>query len=217
MQIGGAGSPMEAVFGVPDGFPPGPAVIVVQEWWGLDGHIKSFVHRLGLVGYAAIAPDLYRGKMAEEPDAAVKLMMELDRDAAVEDLKHCVSYLKNQGATSVGVMGFCMGGSIVWQLACSDDRLEAAIPFYGTYEGGEPLCPVQAHFGTEDDFTPRALDELEAKLTALGNGSELFRYEGASHAFMNDTRGSHDEGSAKLAWERALGFIERHLGAPVPV
>jgi carboxymethylenebutenolidase len=217
VQIGGAGSPMEAVFGVPDGFPPGPAVIVVQEWWGLDGHIKAFVHRLGLLGYAAIAPDLYRGKMAEEPDAAVKLMMELDRDAAVEDLKHCVSYLKNQGATSVGVMGFCMGGSIVWQLACSDGRLEAAIPFYGTYEGGEPLCPVQAHFGTEDDFTPQALDELEAKLTELGNGSELFRYEGAGHAFMNDTRESHDEQSAKLGWERALGFIERHLGAPVPV
>jgi carboxymethylenebutenolidase len=217
VQIGGAGSPMQAVFGVPDGFPPGPAMIVVQEWWGLDGHIKTFVHRLGLVGYASIAPDLYRGKLPEEPDSAKKLAMELDRDGAVEDLKHCVSYLKNQGATSVGVMGFCMGGSIVWQLACADDRLGAAIPFYGTYEGGEPLCPVQAHFGTEDRFTPEELDELEAKLMSLGNGSELYRYEGAGHAFMNDTRESHDEDAAKLGWERALGFIERHLGAPVPV
>jgi carboxymethylenebutenolidase len=217
VQIGGAGSPMEAVFGVPDGFPPGPAVLVVQEWWGLDGHIKSIVHRLGLVGYASIAPDLYRGKIAGEPDDARKLQMELDRPAALEDLKHGVSYLRNQGATSVGVVGFCMGGSLVWQLACDDDRLGAAIPFYGTYEGGEPLCPVQAHFGTEDHFPPEALDALEATLSAFGNGSELHRYPGAGHAFMNDTRESFDADAAKLGWERALGFIERHLGAPVPV
>jgi carboxymethylenebutenolidase len=208
---------MEAVFGVPDGFPPGPAMIVVQEWWGLDGHIKTFVHRLGLVGYASIAPDLYRGKLPEEPDDARKLMMDLDREGAVGDLKHCVTYLRNQGATSVGVVGFCMGGSLVWQLAGSDDRLSAAIPFYGTYEGGDPLCPLQAHFGSEDHFTPESLDELEAKLTSLGNGSELHRYEGAGHAFMNDTRESYDAVAAKLGWDRALGFVERHLGAPVPV
>jgi carboxymethylenebutenolidase len=217
VSIGGAGSPLPALLGLPDGFPPGAAIVVVQEFWGLNGNIESFVHRLGSVGYVAIAPDLFRGKMTEEPNEAKKLAMEMDRPAALEDLRHCVSHVRNLGATAIGVMGFCMGGSLAWQLASTDDRLGAAIPFYGSYEDRDPLCPVQAHFGTEDRFEPAALDELERKLDALGNGSELHRYEGAGHAFMNDTRDAYRPEAAQVAWDRALAFIEGHLGAPVPV
>jgi carboxymethylenebutenolidase len=217
VTIGGAGSPLPAVLGLPDGFPPGAAMIVVQEYWGLNGNIESFVHRLGSVGYVAIAPDLYRGGATEEPDEAKKLAMELDRPAALDDLRHCVAHVRNLGATAVGVMGFCMGGSLAWQLACTDDRIGAAIPFYGSCEEGDPLCPVQAHFGTEDRFEPAALDALEQQLAAKDNGSEVHRYEGAHHAFMNDTREAYDAEAAGLAWDRVLAFIERNLGAPVPV
>jgi carboxymethylenebutenolidase len=217
VSIGGAGSPLPAVLGLPDGFPPGAAVIVVQEYWGLNGDIESFVHRLGSVGYAAIAPDLYRGKMTEEPDEAKKLAMELDRPAALEDLRHCVSHVRNLGATAIGVMGFCMGGSLAWRLACTDDRLGAVIPFYGSFDDGDPLCPVQAHYGMEDRFEPAALDELERKLSALDNGSELHRYDGAGHAFMNATGSGYRPEDARVAWDRVLAFVERTLGAPVPV
>lgn len=217
ISIGGGGSPLPAMLGLPDGFPPGAAIVVVQEFWGLNGDIESFVHRLGSVGYVAIAPDLYRGKMTEEPDEAKKLSMELDRPAALEDLRGCVSHVRNLGATAIGVLGFCMGGSLAWQVACTDDRLGAAIIFYGSCGDGDPLAPVQAHFGTEDRFEPATLDELERKLGSLGNGSELHRYEGAGHAFMNDTRDRYRPEAAQVAWDRALAFIERHLGAPVPV
>jgi len=207
---------MGASFGAPGGFPPGPAVIVVQEWWGLDDHIRSFVDRFARAGFAAIAPDLYRGAMAEEPDDAKKLAMAFDREAAVEDLQSCVSFLLEAGATSVGAIGFCMGGGLVWQLASADERLGAAVPCYGTGDG-EPRCPVQFHVGSEDRWSSEELDELESRLAALGNGSEVFRYVGARHAFMNDTREAHDPEAASAAWKRALAFLEQHLGSPVLV
>jgi carboxymethylenebutenolidase len=205
------------MLGLPDGFPPGAAVVVVQEFWGMNGNIESFVHRLGSVGYVAIAPDLYRGGAMDEPDEAKKRSMELDRPAALEDLRHCVSHVRNLGATAVGVLGFCMGGSLAWQLACTDDRLGAAMIFYGSPDDATPGCPVQAHYGTEDRFEPSMIDDLEGRLASLDNGSEVHRYEGAGHAFMNDTREAFSPEHAQVAWDRAIAFIERNLGAPVPV
>jgi carboxymethylenebutenolidase len=220
VQLGGAGAPMTGTLAVPDGYPPGPAIVVVQEWWGLNGQIEMVTQRFAGLGFAAVAPDLFRGKLTTEPDEAEKLMMELDGERAVEDLKTTVSFLKNQGATGIGVMGFCMGGWLTWELAYSDDRLSAAVPCYGfaEAEGRELRCPVQMHVGTEDDFEPVQLETIAASLRARGDGSELFLYEGADHAFMNDQRPEvHRPEDTDLAFERAVAFFTEKLGAPVPV
>jgi len=211
---------MPGTFAVPDGYPPGPAVVVVQEWWGLTGQIEMVTQRFAALGFAAVAPDLYRGKVATEPDEAKKLRMELDGERAVEDLKTTVSFLKNQGATGIGVMGFCMGGWLTWELAYSDARLKAAVPCYGFAEadGRELRCPVQMHVGTEDHFEPAALETIGESLRARGDGSELFVYEGAHHAFMNDQRPeAYSPADTDLAFQRAIAFFTEKLGAPVPV
>jgi carboxymethylenebutenolidase len=211
---------MPGTFAVPDGYPPGPAVVVVQEWWGLNGQIEMVTQRFAALGFAAVVPDLYRGKVATEPDEAKKLRMELDGERAVEDLRTTVSFLKNQGATGIGVMGFCMGGWLTWELAYSDDRLKAAVPCYGfaEAEGRELRCPVQMHVGTEDHFEPAALETIGESLGARADGSELFVYEGAHHAFMNDQRPEvYRSEDSDLAFERAFAFFTEKLGAPVPV
>jgi carboxymethylenebutenolidase len=211
---------MPGTFAVPDGYPPGPAVVVVQEWWGLTGQIEMVTQRFAALGFAAVAPDLYRGKVATEPDEAKKLRMKLDGERAVEDLKTTVSFLKNQGATGIGVMGFCMGGWLTWELAYSDDRLKAAVACYGfaEAEGRELRCPLQMHVGTEDHFEPAALEAIGESLLGRGDGSELFVYEGAHHAFMNDQRPEvYRPEDSDLAFERAFAFFTQKLGAPVPV
>jgi carboxymethylenebutenolidase len=194
--------------------------VVIHEWWGLNGQIEKVTQRFAALGFAAVAPDLYRGSATTEPDEARKLRMALDEDRALEDLAITLSFLKNQGATAVGVMGFCMGGGLAWQLAYRDDRLAAAVPCYGFAEadGRELRCPVQMHVGTEDHFEPAALETIGKSLGARGDGSELFVYEGAHHAFMNDQRPEvYRPEDSDLAFERAFGFFTEKLGAPVPV
>jgi carboxymethylenebutenolidase len=220
VQLGGAGSPMPGTFAVPDGYPPGPAVVVIHEWWGLNGQIEMVAQRFAAQGFAAVVPDLYRGDVHTEPDEAEKRMMQLDDAQALEDLRITVSFLKNQGATGIGVMGFCMGGWLAWELAYTDDRVAATVPCYRLAEakGRELHGAVQMHVGTEDEYGDATLNATERMLTARGDGSALYRYEGADHAFMNDQRPEvYRRDDTDLAWRRAVGFFTEKLGAPVPV
>ena len=219
VQLGGAGAPMPGTFAVPDGYPPGPAIVVVQEWWGLNGQIEQVVQRFAALGFAAVVPDLYRGELATEPDEARKLRMQLDEDRAIEDLRITVSFLRNQGATGLGVMGFCMGGWLTWELAYTEDRLGAAVACYGYAEpkDRELRCPMQMHVGTEDRFDAETLASIDGTLAARGDGSELLRYEGAPHAFMNDQGPGYRAADADLAFERSVAFFSERIGAPVPV
>ncbi len=188
---------------------------MIQEWWGLNPNIESICRRFADEGFAAIAPDLYRGALTTEPDEAKKLMMRLDRPRAVEDLRAGLSMLMDRGATKVGAMGFCMGGYLTHELALTDDRLGAAVACYGLTDpkGRELLAPMQVHIGTEDDFDPADMQVLAAMLASRGDGSELFTYEGAPHAFMNDTRPEvYRPEAAALAWERATAFLHAKLG-----
>jgi len=220
VQLGGAGSPMPGTFAVPDGYPPGPAIVVIHEWWGLNGQIEMVAQRFAALGFAAVVPDLYRGEVHTEPDEAEKRMMRLDDSRALEDLKITVSFLRNQGATGIGVMGFCMGGWLAWELAYTDDRVDATVACYGLAEakGRELHGAVQMHVGTEDDFDAADLDAAEKALAARGDGSGLYRYAGADHAFMNDQRPEvYRKDDAELAWQRAVEFLTEKLGAPIPV
>lgn len=211
---------MTGTFAVPDGYPPGPAIVVIPQWWGIDGRIERVAQRLAALGFAAVAPDLSRGRAAAEPEEAREVMNELDRGRALEDLTITVSFLKNQGATGFGVMGLCTEGSLAWELAAGDDRLEAAVSCSAHMEpdGVDPRCPVQMHVGAQDSVEPATLETIGRRLRARADGSELFVYEGVPHAFMNDVRSErYRTGDPDPAFDRAVAFFTEKLGTPIPV
>jgi carboxymethylenebutenolidase len=216
--IDAPGGPMESYLAAPDGWPPGPAIVVVQEWWGVNENIRDICGRLASEGYAALGPDLYHGKQTDEPDEARKLAMELDRDAALDDLEPALNWLVDRGADGVGAIGFCLGGALVWWLAHLDDRILAAVPFYGIGQVGdrELKAPLMAHFGGADQsITAQQIEEATARLEGQRFAHQVFVYEGAPHAFFNATRPSYRESAARLAWERTLGFLRNELGGGV--
>ncbi|MGZ4132125.1 MAG: dienelactone hydrolase family protein [Actinomycetota bacterium] len=203
------GGAVPAYLAVPDASAVG-GVVVIQEWWGLNDHIRSIADRLTLEGFAALAPDLYRGRQTTEPDDARKLAMALDDVDALANLRASVAFLHAEGLARVGVTGFCMGGSLAWEVALTADDVAAVVPFYGGVEtagGLAPRMPVQAHYAEHDGFSDEMLDAVHAAL-----GEDFHRYPGTSHAFMNDTRPAYAPEAAALAWERMIAFFREHLG-----
>lgn len=199
-----------------------PAVIVIQEWWGLVPHIRDVTDRLAALGFVALAPDLYGGKTTSEPDEASKLMMELTIDAATEDMAAAFDYLASHErvqANSVGCMGFCMGGALVFHLA-EARPVSAIVTFYGLPYRSEPdysklSSPVLGHFAEHDEWVSwdRAQRTLE-KLRTAGVDARFHLYEGTRHGFFNDSRpGVYSPTAAQLAWDRTLEFFRTHLGS----
>jgi len=196
----------------------GPGLVVIQEWWGLNGHIKNVVDRFAAEGFFALAPDLYHGRVVTEPDAAGKEMMALNLGQAAKDLSGAVELLRQRsGREKVGVTGFCMGGGLTLTLAAQrPDAVAVAVPFYGVipWENAQPDWPsleatVVGHIAENDGFFgPDAAAELEATLNDLGKNATFHVYEGAEHAFFNDERPEvyHAEHSA-TAWARTLAAL----------
>lgn len=194
-----------------------PAVVVIQEWWGLNDQIRGVADRLAHAGYLALVPDLYRGKKTAEEEEAHHLMTGLNfGDAATQDVRGAVQYLKTRAA-KVGCVGFCMGGALTLAASCFVEGLACAVPFYGV--PSTPLdafakvrTPIQAHFAKKDDWAkPEKAEQIQAKVRSGGGHMDLFVYD-AGHAFMRDGDPSHyDADAAKLAWDRALEFLKKHL------
>lgn len=201
-----------------------PGVVVLQEWWGLDDEVISVADRLAKAGYRALVPDLYRGKLALEANEAEHLMNNLNfGDAASQDIRGAVQYLKATGSSKVAVTGFCMGGALTILAACNVPELDASIVWYGNppleYVNAEAISkPMLAHWALHDEFFAAAgVDQLEEKLKQAGVNYEFHRYD-AQHAFANpksDTRGmpplKYDADAATLAWDRTLDFLKKHL------
>ena len=201
-----------------------PGVVVIQEWWGLDEEVKSVADRLAAAGYRALVPDLYRGKLALEAKEAEHLMGDLDfGDAAGQDIRGAVKYLKATGSKKVAVTGFCMGGALTVLAACNVPELDGTVVWYGypplEYVNAEAIQkPMLAHWATHDDFFAiSGVDQLEAKLKEAGVSFDFERYE-AKHAFANpksDSRGlpplQYNPEAAKLAWERTFDFLKKNL------
>ena len=201
-----------------------PGVVVLQEWWGLDDEVISVADRLAKAGYRALVPDLYRGKLALEANEAEHLMNDLNfGDAASQDIRGAVQYLKATGSSKVAVTGFCMGGALTILAACNVPELDASIVWYGNppleYVNAEAISkPMLAHWALRDEFFAAAgVDQLEEKLKQAGVNYEFHRYD-AQHAFANpksDTRGmpplKYDADAATLAWDRTLDFLKKHL------
>jgi carboxymethylenebutenolidase len=192
-------------------------VVVLQEWWGLNEQIRGVCDRFAAVGFTALAPDLYDGRVTTDPDEANHLMTGLDwAGATTEDVYGAVQYLKADGGT-VAVMGFCMGGALTVMAGVKIPDLDAAVCFYGIppTEAADPRqmqVPFQGHFANQDDWcTPQAVNALETALKDTSVPHELFRYE-AAHGFFNQERPEIYNAMASLhAWERMITFLKAHL------
>lgn len=199
----------------------GPGVIVIQEWWGLVGHIKAVADRFAAAGFTALAPDFYHGKSTTEPDEAGSLMMALDIEEAAKVLKDAVSTLLEQPTTSgdkVGVVGFCMGGQLSLFAACIDERIGACVDFYGIHPHVCPdfeklQSPVLGFFAEHDDYaSPAAVDELDRTLKEKGKWHEFTTFPGVNHAFFNDDRPAvYDAQAAERCWARTVTFFKESL------
>jgi carboxymethylenebutenolidase len=201
-----------------------PAMVVIQEWWGLNDQIRGVADRLAGAGYRALVPDLYRGKVALEANEAEHLMNDLDfGDAAGQDVRGAVQYLKASGSTKVGVTGFCMGGALTLLSAVNVPEADAAVVWYGYpplefIDASKISAPLLGHWATDDDAFPIAnVDELEKMLSAADVDYEFHRYD-AKHAFANETADSknlpflkYDAELAELAWGRTMEFLGRQL------
>lgn len=200
-----------------DAGPGSPGVILIQEWWGLNDHIKELAERLAAEGLTALAPDLYRGRLTSSADEASHLMNNLDfGDATHQDLRGAADYLA-QRSLPVGVTGFCMGGALTVAAAVHLEGVSAAVCFYGIppasfADPADIRIPFQGHFATRDDWcTPTVVSHLVDAMKAAGEEPDIHFYE-ADHAFVNKTRPEvYDEASATLAWTRAVSFLKRHL------
>jgi carboxymethylenebutenolidase len=200
-----------------------PAVIVVQEWWGLDDHIKDVARRLATEHYFAIAPDLYSrqgSKVTKDPNEAGELMAGLKQSDGIDDLLSTIDWLKAQSGvrgSHIGVIGFCMGGSYAMALPCVNRDIKAAAPFYGEIPADEKLqnlnCPVFYAYGENDGWIQRKdVERLATALRKFNKPGEVKVYSGCSHGFFNDTRADvYSAKDARDAWERSLKLLEQNL------
>jgi carboxymethylenebutenolidase len=198
-------------------------VIVLQEWWGLVPHIKAVADRFAAAGYVAIAPDLFEGEQTTSPDEAGRLLMALNIEKTAKTLQSTIDYMLSLPAVTggrLGVVGFCMGGQLALLTATLDERIGAAVDFYGIHPNVKPdftrlTAPVLGIFAENDGFVPAdAVAALEAEIQEAGGSIEKHVYADADHAFFNDTRPEvYKPEAAADAWNRTLQFFEQHLAA----
>jgi len=202
----------------PGGVEKAPAVIIVHEWWGLNPHIEDIAGRFAEEGFIAVAADLYEGKTTKDAQEASRLMGALKLEDGLARLQVVLNRLRAMPeVTSVGVTGFCMGGTFALLLACNA-KVEASAPFYGdvpvdTTLIGKLSCPV-LFIGAEKDqwITVEKMNRLDVALKQYGKEGEVRVYKGADHAFFNDTRPEvYSRADAEDAWERVVEFFNIHL------
>jgi carboxymethylenebutenolidase len=195
----------------------GKAVVVIQEWWGLNAHIKDIAERYAAEGFIAIAPDLYRGKIATNPDEAGKMMHALEIDDGLDTIRNAVDASREKYAlTHFGITGYCMGGTYALRAACELEGFSAAAPFYGDIPEEEVLkkltTPTIFISGTKDAWiNPEKVATLEDAAERYELPIHSVKYE-ADHAFFNNTRPEvYDETAARDAWALVVGFFNDKL------
>ena len=197
----------------------GPGVIVIQEWWGLVGHIKSVCDRFAAEGFTALAPDMYHGQTADEPDGAGKLFMALNIGQAEKDLKGAAAHLAQHSSTpKLGAVGFCMGGQLALFAATLNPSIGATVDFYGIHPNVKPdyaklSGPVLGLFAEKDAFvTPQTARDVDAAIKKAGKQSEIHVYPNVDHGFFNDDRPDvYNKPAAEDAWRRVLSFFRTNL------
>jgi len=199
---------------------PLPAIIVIPEWWGLNDNMKAMTQRLAGEGYTALAVDLFGGKVAADPDTAKQLVgaVMAHPEAAIATLRSAADFLRHQGASKVGVVGWCFGGGWALQTALElQQGIDAAVVYYGRPEKDRARlerlrAPLLGLFGADDQsIPPAAVHEMEGTLKQLGKSVEIHIYEGAGHAFANASGTSYRPAAAEDAWKRTVAFFKQHL------
>ena len=215
------GATIGAYRAMPEGQPKG-GIVVVQEIFGVNHHIRSVADRVAAAGYVAIAPAIFdraeRGvELKYDPDGmkrGVALAQTIPQDQHAASVEAAVAALAPHGP--VGIVGFCLGGTLAFAAATKSDKLAAAVGYYGggiaAMVGGPgprpiPRCPFQLHFGEHDDHIP--VSDID-KVKAAYPDAPIYTYD-AGHGFNCDERGSYDKASADVAWARTLAFFERAM------
>jgi carboxymethylenebutenolidase len=200
---------------------PWPGVVVIHENRGLNPHIKDVTRRMALEGFLAFAPDALApvGGTPADEDRAREMIYELDAGATVRRLAAAVPFLAAHplGTGTVGAVGFCWGGGMVNELAAAGTGLAAGVPYYGrqldTERVPEISAPLCLHYAGIDERINAGIDAYVGALKANHTTFEIFIYEGANHAFNNDTNAArYDREAAELAWSRSIAFLRKHLG-----
>ncbi len=216
LNIETANGPTTAYVAQPDR-DGGTAVILIQEWWGLNDHIKDIAGRYADEGFTAIAPDLYRGKLATNPEEASKMMSALTIDDGIDTIRNTVDAAsKALNASHFGITGFCMGGTFALRAACELEGFSAAAPFYGDIPEEDVLkklrTPTIFVSGTKDGWiNPEKVAFLEDCAERYELPVHSAKYE-ADHAFFNNTRPEvYDKDAAEDAWALVVGFFSDKL------
>jgi carboxymethylenebutenolidase len=223
------GSMMRMHVSVPEGGGTFPALVVAQHLGGVDEFIQSMTQRLAGAGYVAAAPELYHRDGPECADDARTRSMRLRDRNVIADVNAAVAFLQQHSAVSparVGIIGFCMGGRVVYLMSAANPSLKAAVAYYGgnifrawgrdtpsPFERTAQIgCPILGHFGADDkNPSPEDMQKLDAELTKLNKPHEFYSYENAGHAFMDHTKESYRRHGEEASWPRTLEFLKRHL------
>lgn len=217
------GGTCEGYLAIPKGG-SGPAVIVIQEWWGLVGHITAIADRFAEAGFIALAPDLYHGVIAKEPDHAMKMLMGLAMDKAALDIAGAARYLSDRDDVSgrgIGAVGFCMGGSLALWSATLSPEIVGTVAFYPGLPW-ERMSPQWQNYAgkssqihcSESDGTSSApgIQVAVHAITSADGKVETFDYPGTHHAFFNDERPEvYDAGASEIAWGRMIAFFSKAI------
>ena len=198
------------------------AVILIQEWWGINDHIRDLAGRYANEGYICVAPDLFRGKLAKDSSEAAKLMQSLAIADGVETIREAIAETKRvHNVQKIGITGYCMGGTFSLRAACEISELAAAAPFYGDIPGEDVLknlkAPTLFIAGKRDAWiNPEKVNKLIGAARKYDLPLEVVSYD-ADHAFFNDTRPEvYDAEAAADAWRRVLDLFRKNLAAAVP-
>jgi carboxymethylenebutenolidase len=214
-----SGAAANGEIAVPSGTGKAPGLVLVQEWWGLNDHVRSLADRFATAGFLTLAPDLYHGKTTKDPDEASRLMNTLDGARAMDDIAGAVAALAAhpRGNGKVGIVGFCMGGAYSFAAVSAIPELKAAVPFYGIppaerMDFAKMKAPILTHVAKHDQWvTVAKAEELKKAIESHGGSVRLEVYD-ADHAFVNDTRPAvYRPEAAKLAWDRSIAFLHQHV------
>lgn len=220
VRYAGASGPMIAYMARPKGKKKLPAVIVIHENRGLQPHIKDVTRRMALEGFVALAPDALSplGGTPENPSEAGPMFQKLDYEKTKQDFVAAVAYLKTNPQTTgkVGCTGFCWGGAMTNHVAVNAPDLNAAVPYYGGQPKSEDVpkikAPLLLHYAGNDERINKGIPEFEAALKNANKEYQLYMYEGAAHAFNNDSNPErYNKEAADLAWKRTIDFFKKKL------
>lgn len=222
---------MPIYLSLPDGAGPFPALVMIQHQTGVDEFMQGMAQRLAGAGYLAAAPNLYHRDGPDCQDDPRTRSQRLGDRRVMNDIEATVKFLRSNphvDGQRIGIVGFCMGGRVVYLAATTNPAFKAAVTFYPGNTGrawgrdipspfersADMKCPIQGHFGDDDkNPSPEDRQKLAAELTKHNKLHEFYAYPGAGHAFMDNTKESFRADAEAAAWPRMLDFLRRHLGA----